>query len=195
MRAHFAVHDDAAFQADALDVERPLAVPRWSCTLVEPQVRAMLDRLGATTADLETPEALEGRLARAAMGAEASRTLNELRETIAMLPDALGAESEALGIGAAVVGGAQSLQHRLDRLERRFVAAIKRREAAQMRDVATLRAALRPRGARQERVLNLLPLLARHGCDLLSEMCGAAGPHAAFLVEPGRDAHTSGAPA
>ncbi len=179
--------------ADAMGVEAPLAVPRWSCTLVEPQVRALLDRLGATIADLDVPDALEGRLARAAMGEATSRTLRELRESMALLPDALGAESETLGLGAAVVGATQSLQHRLDRLERRLVAAIKRRESRQMRDVATIRAALRPRGGRQERVLNPLPLFARHGCTLLSEMCRAAGPHAASLVEPARGARPAGA--
>jgi hypothetical protein len=128
------------------------------------------------------------------MGHDTVRSLADLRAVIAALPDRLHAESEPLGISAAVVGGAQSLQHRLDRLERRFVAAIKRRETLQMRDVATLRAALRPGGIRQERVLNAIPMLARHGCSLLTEMVKAARPHAASLVEPARSARTAGAP-
>ena len=141
--------------ADALGVAPPLAVPRWSCTLVEPHVEALLHRIGAAIADLDAPQALEGRLARAAMSDETLRVLGALRESIALLPDALGDESEELGVGAAVVGATQSLQHRVDRLERRLVAAVKRRESARMRDVATLRAALLPArraaGARAER--------------------------------------------
>jgi uncharacterized protein YllA (UPF0747 family) len=156
-------------------------------------VQGLLERLGTTPAELEKPDALEGRLARSAMSDDTARALAELRETIALLPDALGDESEQLKLGAAVVGAAQSLQHRVDRLERRLVAAIKRREAARMRDVATLRAALYPRGARQERVLNAIPLFARNGTSLLSEMCRAAAPHAASLVEPARAARTAGA--
>lgn len=180
--------------ADALGTPAPVAVPRWSCMIIEPHVQVLLDRFGITPADLDVPDALEGRLARAAMGDDTVRALADLRAAIASLPGRLTTESEPLGISAAVVGGAQSLQHRLDRLERRFVAAIKRREAMQMGDVATLRAALRPGGTRQERVLNAIPLFARHGRALLAEMANAARPHAASLVEPARSARTAGAP-
>ncbi|HET9012637.1 MAG TPA: bacillithiol biosynthesis BshC, partial [Gemmatimonadaceae bacterium] len=141
----------------------------------------------------DAPEALEGRLARAAMSDETVRVLGALRESIALLPDALGDESEELRVGPAVVGATQSLQHRVDRLERRLVAAVKRRESARMRDVATLRAALRPRGVRQERLLNAIPIFARHGSGLLAEMCRAARPHAASLLEPARLPRATGA--
>ncbi|HET7186535.1 MAG TPA: bacillithiol biosynthesis BshC [Gemmatimonadaceae bacterium] len=180
--------------ADALGTPGPVAVPRWSCTLIEPTVQVLLDRYGIAAADLDLPDALEGQLARAAMGDDTVRSLADLRAAIASLPGRLHAESEPLGISAAVVGGVQSLQHRLDRIERRFVAAIKRREASQMRDVATLRAALRPGGTRQERVLNAIPLFARHGRALLAEMVNAARPHAASLIEPARSPRTAGAP-
>ena len=79
----------------------------------------------------------------------------------------------------------QSLQHRVDRLERRLVAGVKRREHERLRDVATLRAALFPLGTRQERALNLIPLLSRHGLDLLPEMRDAAMAHAAALIGAG----------
>jgi uncharacterized protein YllA (UPF0747 family) len=179
--------------ADALGEPAPIVVPRWSCTLLEPRMQALLQDLHVEPTALDTPDALEGRLARATMDRETAEALRALRETIALLPDALGRESEVLGLGAAVVGATQSLHHRLDRLERRLVAALKRRDAARMRDVATLRAALRPRGERQERVLNAIPLFARNGCALLAEMARAARPHAATLVEPGRRAPESGA--
>jgi uncharacterized protein YllA (UPF0747 family) len=168
--------------AAAMGVPAPVSVPRWSCTLIDPRVQALLDRMGVTLADLDPPDALEGRVARAAMRDTTARALAEVREAIAMLPDAIGEESEALGIGGAVVGATGALTHRMDRLERRLVAAIKRRETAQMFDLATLRAALRPRNGRQERALNLLPLLARNGCELLADMCRVAGSHAAALV-------------
>lgn len=179
--------------ADALGVAAPLAVPRWSCTLIEPAVQGLLDAIGITPSDLDAPDALEGRLARTAMHDDTTRALAELRATIARLPDALHGESGALGVAPAVIGATQSLQHRVDRLERRLAAAIKRRDTTRMRDIATLRAALRPRGVRQERVLNVLPLLARHGWSLLTGMCRAARPHAASLIEPARAAPTGGA--
>ena len=76
----------------------------------------------------------------------------------------------------------QSLHHRVDRLERRLVAGIKRREQGVLRDVATLRGMLRPLNQRQERVLNLMPMLSRHGRGLLTEMHGAAREHATRVV-------------
>jgi hypothetical protein len=53
-----------------------------------------------------------------------------------------------------------------------------------MQDAATLRAALHPRGIRQERLLNPIPIFSRHGLALLSVMVEAARPHAASLVGP-----------
>jgi bacillithiol synthase len=180
--------------AAALGVAVPGAVPRWSCTLIEPHIQHLLDRFGAAPADLAAPSALEGQLARGAMSDATTRTLAELRETIALLPDALGEEREATGLGPAVVGAVQSLEHRVDRLERRLLSGIKRRETALMQDAATLRAALYPRGVRQERLLNPMPVFARHGLSLLAEMREAARPHAASLVEPAGVARTAGTP-
>jgi hypothetical protein len=44
-------------------------------------------------------------------------------------------------------------------------------------------------------MLNVIPILARHGLDLLTEMRQVAGTHAASLVEPARAARTVGTPA
>lgn len=76
----------------------------------------------------------------------------------------------------------QSLLHRVDRLERRLVAGIKRREHQSLREVATLRAHLYPLNTRQERALNLIPTLSRHGMDVLSDMREAASAHASQLL-------------
>lgn len=169
--------------AEALALPAPLAVPRWSCTLVEPHVDALLQRYGAAVADLAAPDALETRVARAALADDSTRALEQVRAVVAALPEALGGEAGPMGLDAAVQGATRSLQHRLDRLERRLVAGVKRREAGIMRDLGTLRGALHPLGGRQERALNLVPLLARHGLSLLGEMRDAAVPHATALVE------------
>jgi uncharacterized protein YllA (UPF0747 family) len=174
--------------AAALNVPAPVAVPRWSCTLIEPHIQHLLHQFGVAPEDLAAPNALEGRLARTAMSDATARALAELRETIALLPDALGEEGEANGLGPVVVGAVHALEHRVDRLERRLLAGVKRRETALMRDAATLRAALYPRGVRQERVLNAMPIFARHGLSLLDEMRQAARDHARALVDPSKAA-------
>lgn len=168
--------------ADALGMAQPLALPRWSCTLIEPAAERLLERFNVQPGALDQPDALEGGVARAAMSTESGRALAALRDAIAALPPALAPEAGPLGLGGAVEGAMQSLHHRVDRLERRLAAGIKRREQGVLRDVATLRAMLRPLNMPQERVLNLMPILSRHGRRLLTEMHGAAKEHAARLV-------------
>jgi uncharacterized protein YllA (UPF0747 family) len=175
--------------ADALAVPQPLAIPRWSGTVIEPRVRRALGRLGAAPEELSDAEALEGRLARARLPGAALRAVDELRAAFNAHLDALAAVPDALA--ASVVDGTRAqLAHRVDRLERRLVAAEKRRASDVARDLALARAALRPRGSRQERVLNAIPLLARYGPALVDGMLAAARPHAAAIVARGAGAFT-----
>jgi uncharacterized protein YllA (UPF0747 family) len=82
-----------------------------------------------------------------------------------------------------VVDGAEyQVQHRVDRFERRVLAAAKRRESVIVEQVTAAHAALFPLGKRQERVLNFVPMLAREGPLLIESMIRAAGDHAAALV-------------
>ena len=115
------------------------------------------------------------------------------------MPGALLALRQHIDEGSAAVGAAlagddalmnpevlagvrRQLTWRADKLERRIVAATKRRESVMMRDVATLRGALFPGGGRQERALNLLPMLARYGGVLFEGMRVGARAHAEALV-------------
>ena len=54
-----------------------------------------------------------------------------------------------------------------------------------MQDIGTMRGALYPGGERQERALNFLPFLARHGPILIESMRTCARAHAEALVSPG----------
>ncbi|MFL5616994.1 MAG: bacillithiol biosynthesis BshC [Gemmatimonadaceae bacterium] len=161
----------------------PLAVPRWSCTLLEPHVKTVLHRLGLQPDDLRLPYVAERRLAREAMDPRTAAGIAGLRADLAALGDRLGPEPRELGLDAVVQGAIGSLQHRVDRLERRLLAGVARRESARMRDLGTARGALYPFGGRQERTLNLVPTLARHGLDLLGELRDAAAGHAEMIVQ------------
>ncbi|HWE41224.1 MAG TPA: bacillithiol biosynthesis BshC, partial [Gemmatimonadaceae bacterium] len=68
------------------------------------------------------------------------------------------------------------------RLERRILAAVKRRETGAMFALGTARGSLYPFGVRQERALNFIPLLARYGPALLDDMTAAAALHARQLI-------------
>lgn len=166
--------------ADALGAARPLAVPRWSATLVEPRVRRAMTRLGVDVDAFEDAHAPERALAASLLPPAVVCALADLRADVARTAATL--RESALAPDAVADGFVRQQEVRIDRLERRYRAAVRRREADRFRDLAAVRGALRPAGARQERALNLLPLLARHGAALLEDLRDAARSHAASLV-------------
>jgi uncharacterized protein YllA (UPF0747 family) len=162
--------------ADSLGGSRPLAVPRWSGTVVEPHIDRLLHRYDLTIEDLRDPHAAEGRLARQRLPDDIVSALDRFRARTATDVEALAVAAAGI-VGDRVFAGLRAaLAQRTDRLERRLIAAVKSREAIAMRDLATARAALHPAGGRQERSLNLLPLLARHGPELLDRVQASIRP-------------------
>ncbi len=168
--------------AAALDVALPLAVPRWSCTLVEPHVEQILGQLQLSADDLRDPHAAETRIARATLPSDVSSAIARMRGALNEGLAVLERHGSLLVPAPVIEGGAQSIAHRVQRLERRFVAAVKRQMADRLNHVATARGSLYPGGKRQERALNLIPLLARHGHPLLDRMLEEARVHAHTLV-------------
>lgn len=178
--------------AAALGAAQPVAVPRWSCTVVEPGVDRALTRLQLGLDDIRNAEAHERRIAHAAVPEPVRGALADLRTAVAGGLARLAARDrdtpQGALIGDAVVEGAErQLGFRVDRLERRIVAAAKRRGSEALRDLHTARAALWPTGHRQERTLNFIPFLARFGDPLVAAMRAAAGRHASALVTGAAD--------
>ena len=171
--------------ADAIDIDVPLALPRWSATLVEPHIADIMARYRLRIEDFADPHALETRLAREAWPAGVAKAMEQLRRDLAERLAGVRASLQGLdGLApsATVDGTGRALDWRLSRLERRISAAVKSRETSLMRDLATVRGSLFPGGVRQERALNLIPLLARHGVGLLDELRGSAAAHANSLL-------------
>jgi uncharacterized protein YllA (UPF0747 family) len=112
-------------------------------------------------------------------------TIGHLRDAVDRAAADLSADGEAGSLvpSPAVAGARSALLHRLERLERRYVAAVKRREDGLMRDVATARAHLYPFGKRQERTLSFIPSLARQGPSLWTAMRDAATAHARSMMD------------
>jgi uncharacterized protein YllA (UPF0747 family) len=168
--------------ADTLGLERPLAVPRWSCTILEPHVERILHHFDLRIEELRDPHAVETRLARQALPEETARSLARLRDAVSASLADLAADPAKLVPPAVVSGAQRGIDHRLARLERRYTAAMKRRLADDLHRVATARGSLFPAGRRQERALNLIPLLARYGPTLIDAMRDQATEHAAELL-------------
>jgi bacillithiol biosynthesis cysteine-adding enzyme BshC len=169
--------------ARALDAALPLALPRWSCTILEPQVEEILARLSLDAEELRDPHAAETRLGRAALPSEISSAIARMRSGLDEGLAVLERHGSELVPPAVIAGGARSIAHRILRMERRLVSAMKRRIADTLQHVATARGSLYPAGKRQERALNLLPFLARHGPQLLERMLDGARAHAHTVLE------------
>lgn len=174
--------------AGALSLDVPLAVPRWSGEVLETRAERVRDRLELTDTSLRDPHAAETLAARRAMEPALSDALDRLRVAVDTQLRALRnvvKDSDGVLADSVVDGLTSDLGARLDRFERRVTSSVKRRETALMRDVAYLRAALRPGGDSPERRLNLLPMLVRFGTDILDAMRNDARTYVDDLVNGG----------
>ncbi len=180
--AYFA---QVAAVAEAAQCATPIAVPRWAARWREAHVDRVLERLGVQEEELQTEHAAETRLARAAMDRDVADSLDRLRVTLTTQLTALGqavSADDSLVPASVLEGLTRDLEHRLSRMERRLVAAVKRRETETARDLAIARAALFPLGSAPERKLSLVPTLARYGLGVLTDMKRLASVHARALV-------------
>jgi bacillithiol biosynthesis cysteine-adding enzyme BshC len=168
--------------ADALGAPPPLVQARWSVMIVEPRIQRQLDEFGVDRTGLRDPHSLEGEVARRHLPSALGDAMQRLRDDIRR--DVAAARSANSGFvpDAVLDGLSRSLAHRLERTERRILAAVKRRETELMRRIAALRGALYPLGAPQERKLSYIPFLARYGPDLVEDMLTQAAAYARVHV-------------
>jgi uncharacterized protein YllA (UPF0747 family) len=114
---------------------------------------------------------------------ELEATRETLEKRLDQLSDAVAQESAT--VSTNVTGGLRAnLLRRLDRFERRLLAAAKRQHGDIMNEIATARGSLYPLGKPQERSLNFVPLLARYGPGLRDDMLREAAAHARRLIDP-----------
>ena len=169
--------------ASALEVPPPVAVPRWSTTIVEPSIDRILERYGVAIEQLKDFDGLITQLVRARTPADVAQPLTDLRAGIDRAATALAAAAGTHRIDAKVIDGIRTqLALRLERGERRITAALKRNEVELRRDLGTARASLYPEGIRQERSLSFVPFIARYDRPLVEQMLVAARAHADRLV-------------
>lgn len=171
--------------ADTLGVPRPLIVPRWSGTIVEPHIRKIIARLDVEMDELESPHAVETKVARRQVPDQLHQEIAAFRGAIdehATSLAAASASSPPLAAKAVVDGLHHNLTHRLERFERRIIAAAKRRHSDLMQDVGTARGSLYPLGSPQERALSFIPFLSRYGRSLPEAMLEKAAEHIRTLL-------------
>ena len=159
-----------------LGVHRQNPLPRWSGLLVEPRVDRILDKFGITLDDLAAPAgALEARLVRSQLPAEALEALASLRSALESGYHALGAIALEVDptLERPIQGAQQQALSGTHEVERKLVQHLKRRQETEFSQLARARTAVLPGGKPQERVLTIAPFLARHGPDLSGALSGA----------------------
>jgi len=169
-----------------LAVPRPVPVPRLSGYLVDAKTDRTLERLGLAPADFGRGEgALATSIARDALPEDAAAALVALRAALrdryaAVLDAALALEKT---LERPIETARNQALHGADEVEKRLVAAVKRRSETALQQLARARASLFPEGAPQERVLTAASFLARYGRDVLPALAAAAREHAGRLLD------------
>lgn len=168
--AYFA-QANALFEANG--IAPPVVVPRFSGLVVERKVEKLLTSLDLELADaLESRDALIDRLARREVPDEVTDLLSTLRDDL--VRDFDGILSEVESLDATLVGAMGSIRNRTlliaERAERKVVRAIKKGDGIALAKLDRVLDSLRPGGSPQDRVLNVLPFLARYGDHFLIEI-------------------------
>ena len=181
--AEIAYFAQANAVAAAMGAEAPLILPRWSGVVIEPRIQKILDKHTLTYDDFKDPRAIETRIATESLPDDLRATLEKLRSVLEQqVANLSSVDSDNLVSTKVIDGLRRNVLHRIERLERRYRAAIKRRGNDALRDIATARAALYPLGVPQERTLNVVPFLARYGDSLFDTVMKEVVPHAESLV-------------
>jgi bacillithiol biosynthesis cysteine-adding enzyme BshC len=168
--------------AQALEARRPLILPRWSGVVIEPRVEKILQKYSLTPDDFADPHAVETRIAHESLPDEIRSRIAELRRVTEKEISRLSAgDTDHLVSQQVIEGLKHNIQHRIERLERRYAAAVKRKGNDSLRDIGAARGSLYPLGKPQERALNIVPLWARYGDDLLNSVLDEATQYATIL--------------
>jgi len=148
-------------------------LPRFSATLVEPKIQALLERYGLTLLDLfQGEEALREKIASRVLPPELQRAFDRaatsLEDSLAGVRKAIVQLDKTLGEAADNAGS--KMQHQLEALRARAARAELRQSEIVGRHAQLLSASLYPNKTLQEREIAAVSYLARHGTDLLREL-------------------------
>jgi bacillithiol biosynthesis cysteine-adding enzyme BshC len=151
----------------------PIVYPRKSVTLLESRVGKILERHHLSVLDFAgNAEALLGRLVREEEGRELETKVLFARQSVKEAMEAL--KRELAGLDPTLEKTAEQAQAKLDleiqNLEKKGVAAVKRKSETLREQVYRAKDFLFPEGELQERKLNAGYFLVKHGLDLLPRL-------------------------
>jgi len=168
---------------EACDILPPVVVPRFSGVVVESRIEKALAKLELDFADLSRPrDALREELARREIPPETIALLERIREE--WTRGFMVLMHEAGTIDPSLSGALGAVRNRglieAARAERKIIRALKRGDRLALGQLDRVLDALRPEGAPQDRRLNVLSFLARHGDHFLADAERAIQDHWCF---------------
>jgi bacillithiol biosynthesis cysteine-adding enzyme BshC len=157
-------------------VEPPIVFPRFGATIVEAKVRKVLDKFGLSIEDVQHPfHEVVTRIVRDELPAGVTGSLGTLRTALHSGYDRLA--NAATEVDPTLRGSLVSMRNQalgqLDAAEKKITSHLKKRSEVEIEQLRKAAANLYPDGAPQERVLNVVPFLARYGQELLEDMADA----------------------
>ena len=175
----------------AANAPHTTAVPRWSCTLLDPETREALEQLGAPLGEVLAARCLA---ARGDEGEVAPPVVVELRAIAERTARELSAQREALseldrGLAANLPRTGSQIRSLVEKICERAERVHANRAGRGKRLVRRATNTLCPRGELQERVLGALPYVARFGRGWIDELFEQLAP-----LESGHLAVTLDAP-
>ena len=194
-RAYVAGPNEAAYLAQLGEVYRwfslrmPRVILRHRCTLIERRIKRILDRYAPWDVKLEDyrePERLAKRIAKAMSGLEEGFVRR--REEIARILEGLKGELSKLDpqLERPCEAARAKIAKVLDQLEDKAAKAQREREPHLKEQIHRAASYLFPLGQPQERVLNIMEFLIRHGPSLLGwlkEQIARSEPGEHLLIE------------
>lgn len=160
-------------------VPMPLVIPRYSTQLVEAKVRKVLSKFQLEPNDLGQPfHELAAQVTREELPAGVSDALAAAKRHLTEDYGALLSASS--GIDPTLRGPLESARNasfkHVDDSERKILTHLKKQNEVHLMQLRKAASNLYPDGAPQERVLSLLPYVARYGEGLLREILDAMTP-------------------
>lgn len=153
-------------------IEPPLVHPRFHVTYVEARVRRVLQKFGLDMAHLDRPfHELAAGLVRDDLPPGVTESADGMRAALETGFQHMIEAAQAIDptLGAWLEKQRNAATFRVSDAEQKVARHLRRRKRIELGQLERAVGGLRPGGAPQERVLNVLPFLARHGPDLLRE--------------------------
>ena len=157
----------------------PVAVPRSGFTVLDARSQKRLEKYGLSLAAFFAGEgALRQEIASALIAPELSSSVRQTAETINGALDRLRSTMLAFDptLAKSLDLGARKIRHQISKLEGKAGREAMRRDEQATRDARSLYGLIYPERRLQERLLSFLPLLAKHGPELIADVYEAIDP-------------------